>query len=116
MIKINKVDKTPKLFNPSKYIELHPELDTSVLTSENINEKFEVAFKRPHRLLDKEGKVKFDGRFKLYKKLKSNIDVSEEILELGESVKKFLKNNPELRELGTDSLIDIYKKETPGEQ
>lgn len=44
--------------------------------------------KKPHMLLNKEGKVKFDGRFKLYKKKvnESAEDLTEELNDLIESV------------------------------
>ena len=44
--------------------------------------------KKPHMLLNKEGKVKFDGRFKLYKKKvnESTEDLTEELNDLIESV------------------------------
>lgn len=101
-----------KKFNPLKYIELNPELKIAKGNmSEEINERFEINFKRPHQLLDKDNKVKFDGRFKLFKKK----DIHEDISVLHETIKKFLKDNPSAREMGTDSLTNIYKKETPGE-
>ena len=50
--------------------------------------------KKPHMLLTKEGKVKFDGRFKLYKKKvnESVEDLSTEINDLMESTEVFAEN------------------------
>lgn len=47
--------------------------------------------KRPHMLLDKDNKVKFDGRFKMYKpKLKEDYeDLTEELFDLIESTEEF---------------------------
>ena len=47
--------------------------------------------KRPHMLLDKDNKVKFDGRFKMYKpKLKEeHEDLTEELFDLIESTEEF---------------------------
>ena len=47
--------------------------------------------KKPHMLLNKEGKVKFDGRFKLYKKKvnESYEDLSEELTDLIEATEQF---------------------------
>ena len=49
--------------------------------------------KKPHMLLNKEGQVKFDGRFKLYKKKvnESTEDLSEEITDLMESTEAFVE-------------------------
>ena len=50
--------------------------------------------KKPHMLLNKEGQVKFDGRFKLYrKKVNESVeDLNEEILDLIESTEAFAED------------------------
>lgn len=114
-----------------------------------INEMRECPPKRHHMALTKEGQVKFDGRFKFFKKKKMDesslyefLDDAIELMEMVESnlnkdaddpcwkgfvqlgtkkVKgKEVPNcvpmesvNPEDREQGTDSLVKIYKDDTP---
>lgn len=59
--------------------------------------------KRPHMLLDKNGKTKFDGRFKMYKSKvnESEEDLTEELMSLIESTEEF---KLELNEDPTKSL------------
>jgi nicotinic acid mononucleotide adenylyltransferase len=118
-----------------------------------LSERRECPPKRPHMAMTKEGKVKFDKRFKFFRK---NIDENfiQDAHDLMESVENLIFNesnldkssddpcwdgyvklgtkkkggkevpncvpkesaNPADREQGTDSLVRIYKKDTPGEK
>jgi nicotinic acid mononucleotide adenylyltransferase len=99
-------------------------------SNENINEKFEAMLnemcltprKRFHQALTKEGQVKFDGRFKLFRKKKQEQEpeleemFNEEFLNEAKELMNLVdKSNPENREEGSDSLVKILKKDTPGQ-
>lgn len=79
------------------------------------SEKDTVPKKRYHMALEKDGSVKIDKRFKIYK---PKTDLTEEIYDLKESVGSLFedKGDPAEREQGTDSLVNIYKRDTPGEE
>jgi phosphopantetheine adenylyltransferase len=93
--------------------------------NESLDERFEAMLgemrlypmKRFHTALTKEGKVKFDGRFKLFRKKPELEEMfNEEFLEEAKQLMDLVdKSNPENREYGTDSLVDILKKDTPGQ-
>lgn len=87
-----------------------------------------------HMMFDKDKKVKSDKRFKIFSNkgmlihpqdIEQLPDVAsieemavEEFAEMVEAYSKKLRNkdnSPEDREQGTDSLVNIYKKDTPGE-
>jgi nicotinic acid mononucleotide adenylyltransferase len=65
------------------------------------SQKDTVVRKKPHMLLNKEGKVKFDGRFKLYKK-----KVNESYEDLAEDLASFAAD--------MDSYIEIKEGEKKG--
>jgi len=93
-----------------------------------INEMRECPPKRYHMAMTKEGKVKFDRRFKFFRKnmgAELNEDVDSGVFDLMEQVENFLEqkktnyideNDPSNREQGTDSLVRILKKNTPGQK
>ena len=70
--------------------------------------------KKPHMLMDKNNKPKFDGRFKMFKKKvnESAEDLNEEILDLMEATEVFVEEHGAGDE-GTDKLVKKYKKDTP---
>lgn len=78
--------------------------------------------KRFHQLYKKEGSVNCDRRFKIYRE-KKNVHFAEEFLDdatdLMETVESLVENEDSKisanREQGTNSLVRIYKKDTPGE-
>lgn len=75
--------------------------------------------KRFHKLYKKEGSVNVDKRFKIYKE-KINPYFSEEFLDEAKALMiavetKIDKNDPSNREHGTDTLVKILKKDTPGQ-
>lgn len=129
--------------------------------NESLDEKFEAFLesytppKRHHTLYNKEGAVKYDRRFKMFKrKSKMDEDFLDESFELMEEVESIQelekskgdpcwkdyvqlgtkkkgnrkvpncvpknesvdKTDPKNREHGTDSLVRILKKDTPGQQ
>lgn len=75
--------------------------------------------KRYHQAFTKEGKVKTDRRFKFFRKdaEEINSDFLEKTKELMHTVESFVQNSddPSRREQGTDSLRDILKNGTPGQ-
>jgi len=116
-----------------------------------LNERRECPPKRNHMAFTKEGKVKFDRRFKFFRKSLDE-DFMDDARDLMEEVEYFVENekldkskddpcwkgyvqlgmkkkgkgevpncvpmessNPADREEGTDSLVRIYKKDTPGQ-
>ena len=97
------VDKRLAKFNPKridalarKLLKKEKEIDIArrKMKKESIEEACQTDVKgrkKPHMLLNKEGKVKFDGRFKLYKKKvnESAEDLNEEILDLMEATEQF---------------------------
>ena len=89
-----------------------------------------VVRKRPHMALEKNGSVKLDKRFKIFKS-KEQVnedyeDLSEDLTNLILDMDTFLsseefsdlvesKDSPSKRERGTDSLTKKYKEDTPGQ-
>jgi hypothetical protein len=139
----------------------------SQIKKENLNDQFdqfiierrECPPKRYHMAMNKEGNVKFDRRFKFFRKEPVNKlkEFFEDSLDLMEAVENYIlmekkldkgpddpcwdgyvqvgmkkkgnkevpncvpmesafSNNPANREQGTDSLVRIYKKDTPGQK
>jgi hypothetical protein len=93
-------------------------LDTSF--EQFISERRECPPKRVHMAMTKEGKVKFDKRFKFFRKEPVKLD--ENFMEDTISLMKITENlvlenklNPDNREQGTDNLVQILKKDTPGQ-
>lgn len=100
--------------------------------SYNINELFEQFVNEPQEarkkkfryLYTREGKVNFDGRYKMYRPknhvIESLEDFEDDLFDLIESTEKFVKGldktKPSNREYGTDSLVKILKSDTPGEK
>lgn len=86
---------------------------------ENLQEMWGTyATKRPHMLLDRNGKTKFDGRFKMYKKkphmneeLLSLIEATEEFsLELNEDPTASLKKKAEKTGMPMGVLRQVYNR------
>jgi len=94
-----------------------------------LTERRECPPKKHHMAFTKEGKVKFDRRFKFFKK-KLDENFMQDAEDLMEHVEELIFNknldapnyvqvesaNPADREQGTDSLVRIYKKDTPGQR
>ena len=116
-----------------KYINLEPETNDGVLEDkefvnpikeavgnfvsdriENLEEA-SIVRKRHHMLFTKDGKVKTDRRFNLYKLKKEDREYFEDLFNLIEAVHKRFQDDPYNREWGTDSLTAIYKHDTPGQ-
>jgi len=68
--------------------------------------------KRPHMMMDSKGAVKFDGRFKIYKKKTVNESVEDEVVDLMESTEAFANSvSPEqIDELSKEKLAGYEKK------
>jgi hypothetical protein len=77
-----------------------------------------VPKKHFHQLFDKNKNVKCDKRFKMFKKKTKDYeddDLLEDANVLMSLVEDKFSDDPSNREQGTDSLVDIYKKDTPGQ-
>jgi hypothetical protein len=77
-----------------------------------------VPKKHFHQLFDKNKNVKCDMRFKMFKKKTKDYeddDLLEDANSLMDLVEDKFSDDSSNREQGTDSLVDIYKKDTPGQ-
>jgi hypothetical protein len=92
-------------------------LDLNTLFEQFINEPEAPRKKKFRYLFTKEGKVNCDQRFKMFRpKPWMAEDLEEDLLGLMEAVENLDKSDPRNREYGTDSLVKILKKDTPGEE
>jgi hypothetical protein len=94
------------------------EININTLFSEQFVNEPEAPRKKKFRyLFTREGKVNYDQRFKMYKPRNQVVeDLEADLYALMEAVESLDKTNPENREHGSDSLVKILKKDTPGEE
>jgi hypothetical protein len=99
------------------------EIDLNTLFEQFVNEPETPRRKQFRYMFSRNGKVNCDKRFKMFRpKGMMSEDFSEletELFDLMESTEDFIeeldKTDPLNREYGTDSLVKILKKDTPGE-
>ncbi len=92
------------------------ETDLNSLFEQFINEPETSRKKKFKYLFTREGKVNYDKRLKMFRpKAIMSENLEEALLELMEAVETLDKTDALNREEGTDSLVKILKKDTPGE-
>lgn len=83
--------------------------------------------KQYHHLLKKDGSVKIDGRFKMFKKepaalpnhcakVTEHTSLKDFVSLIETFIEEVQKENPANREEGSDSVVNIYKSDTPGQK
>jgi len=93
------------------------ETDLNTLFEQFVNEPQTNRKKSFRYLFTREGKVNYDQRMKMFHpKVIMGEDLEEALYELIEAVEALDKNDPLNREEGSDSLVKILKKDTPGEE
>jgi phosphopantetheine adenylyltransferase len=98
--------------------------DINSLFEQFVNEPSTPRKKKFSYLFTREGKVNCDRRYKMYRPknrmIESLENMKEDLFDLIESTESFIesldKTDPKNREYGTDSLVKILKKDTPGEK
>jgi hypothetical protein len=99
------------------------QIDLNTLFEQFVNEPGTPRRKKFRYMFTREGKVNCDKRFKMFRPkelvFENFSELESELFDLIESTEDFIerldKTDPLNREYGTDSLVKILKKDTPGE-